>query len=156
MPIASRLKWFLDINRLRYEVVPQRSRTPRSDPGEPAAIPDARLAKSVMLRDDEGYVMAVIPASHGVAMDALNRQLHRKLDRARQRELRSLFYDCQPDAIPPAGAAYGIPTVIDDRLLEADDVYFESGDRGDLVHMTSEAFRDLNEGARHGPISSDS
>jgi len=153
MPIASRLKWFLDINRLRYEVVPQSTRPAKSSEGDPHEIPDALRAKSVMLRDEEGYVMAVVPATHRLAMDALNRQLHRKLDRARQRELRSLFYDCHPDAIPPAGAAYGIPTVIDDSLLEAEDVYFESGDHDGLVHMSCDAFRDLNAGASHGPIS---
>jgi len=118
-----------------------------------AHIPGDRLAKCVMLEDDKGYVMAVVPATHKVALRALRRELNRNLGLATDRELIELFKDCEPGALPPLGLAYGIDTILDDSLVGAPEIYFEGGDHRVLVHMSGSDFFRLMANVPRGKIS---
>lgn len=118
-----------------------------------AHVPADHLAKAVVLRDSQGYVMAVVPANHWLRMKAVRDDLGRPLMLCGEKELESLFVDCRPGAIPPLGPAYGFETLVDDDLLALADVYFEAGDHEQLVHTDGEGFRSLLKGARHGHIS---
>lgn len=55
--------------------------------------------------------------------------------------------------MPAAGQAYGLEVLVDDALLGEPDVYFEAGDRTELVRMSGADFRSLMSGARHGRFS---
>jgi Ala-tRNA(Pro) deacylase len=144
MAIASRLKWFLDVNRVRYDVL--------GGPEE-AAVPDRLRVVSRLFHDARGYVMVVHPASRQIAMAALEELAGRPLHAARDSETRDIFFDCQRGAIPPLGPAYGIPTIVDDSLPVDGDVYFSGGVESDWVHMDGAAFQDLVADAPHGPVS---
>jgi Ala-tRNA(Pro) deacylase len=45
--------------------------------------------------------------------------------------------------------------VIDERLWNLSDVYFEAGDHEDLVHLSGEAFQEIQVHAHHGRFSRD-
>jgi Ala-tRNA(Pro) deacylase len=106
-----------------------------------------------MLKDDEGYLMAVLPATHKVDLGAVRQQLNRKLGLATDRELADLFQDCEPGALPPLGRAYGIKTLLDESLIDSPDIYFEAGDHVALVHVSGEDLLRLMANARRGEIS---
>ncbi|AOY95200.1 deacylase [Cupriavidus sp. USMAA2-4] len=110
---------------------------------EAAHVPGDRLAKTLLLEDSQGYVAAVIPASHHLQIAALCEQTGRDLVLAHEDEIREVFKDCELGAIPPVAMAYGMRTYMDDTLLKHPDVYFESGNHQDLVHMSMDAFLDL-------------
>ncbi|MDO8931264.1 MAG: YbaK/EbsC family protein [Rhodocyclaceae bacterium] len=112
------------------------------------------MAKAVMLGDDKGLMMAVVPASHDVKLRQLRRETGRKLRILREREFARLFPDCEVGAIPPIGPAYGMEMVWDDCLAEQSDIYFEAGDHENLMHVSSHDFVDMLRGSRHGCISS--
>ena len=118
-----------------------------------AHIPGDRLAKCVMLADDRGYLMAVIPATHKVDLGALHRQLNRNLGLATDRELLELFKDCEPGALPPLGLAYGIDMILDESLADLPDIFFEAGDHQVLVHTSGGDFLRLMAKAPCGRIS---
>ena len=153
MAIAARLKWYLDANGVEYEVIPHPHTSSSHETAAAAHVPEDRLAKSVVLEDAEGYVLAVLPASRRVSIGELREQLNRAVELASEGDLAELFDDCETGAIPPLGAAYGIPSVVDDALLEASEIYFEAGDHEDLVHMRGEEFLGLLSSARHGRFS---
>ena len=104
----------------------------------------------MLFEDEYGYVMAIVPAARRVDVERLGAQLHRKLELATERELQSLFPDCEDGAMPALGTPYSIPTVYDDSLSCLSEVYFEAGDHDDVVHMTGEAFLELLSGSLHG------
>ena len=118
-----------------------------------AHVPGAQLAKGTVLKDDQGFVIAVVPATRRVDLGAMHRRFARPLGLATEDELKILFGDCEPGAVPPLGAAYGIESVLDDSLMEESDVYFEAGDHRELVHISGADFRKLMTGAPHGDIS---
>jgi len=153
MTISARLKWYLDSHGVKYEIVPHPHTGTSLGAAQAARVPGERLAKSVLLEDERGYLMAVLPASRRVSLLDLEEQLERHLELASEAELSQLFRDCEVGALPPVGAAYGIPTVVDDSLMNAPDIWFEAGDHEDLVHMRGLEFLTLLTGARHGRFS---
>lgn len=140
MTIAARVREFMDFHGLEYDVLSH----PRSHSSEESAhlanVPVDHVAKSVLLEDDSGFFMAVVPANHRVKLGEMGRLMDRKLRLAMEGELTALFDDCAPGAIPPLGLAYGIDTIVDDCLVEMDDIYFEAGDHEQLIHMRGENF----------------
>lgn len=117
---------------------------------EQAHVPGQRLAKAVMLEDDDGYVMAVIPASRRLALGEVHRAIGRSLGLATEGELPGLFPDCETGAIPPVGRAYGIDTLVDLALLDEPEIWFEAGDHESVVHVDRNQFRALMADARPG------
>jgi Ala-tRNA(Pro) deacylase len=150
MSIAKTVKWFLESHQLSYEVIQHPHTSSSEETADAAYIWGDQLAKSVLLEDEQGYVMAVLPASHRVDLKKLRRQMHRKLELATEAELGEIFRDCEVGAIPPLGTAYGVPVVYDDHLMKLGSVYFEGGDHEDLVYMGGAEFMRLLEGAPHG------
>lgn len=153
MAIANRLRWYLDAHGVQYDVLHHSHSKSSLGSARAAQVPGDRLAKCVLLEDERGYLLAVLPASHRMMMRALGAQLERRLELASEAELRQLFADCEVGAVPPLGSAYGIPTLIDDSLLSAPEVYFEAGDHEELIHMRGAEFLALMAGARHGRFS---
>lgn len=153
MAVSSSLREYLDAQGVQYEIVehPRSVTAPRI--AAAAHVPGARLAKSVLLEDEQGYVMAVVPSTHRVDLARMHRHTHRMLGLAVEEEIAQLFRDCDPGAIPAVGAAYGIKTVVDDSLRDQPDVYFEAGDHEALVHVDQRQFNSLMSGADHGQIS---
>ena len=150
MAIAKTVKCFLDSHHLSYEVLQHPHTSSSAQTADAAYIWEDQLAKSVLLEDEHGYVMAVLPASHRVDLEKLPRKMHRELELATEAELGEIFRDCEIGAVPPLGAAYGIPVVYDDHLGRLGSVYFEGGDHEDLVYMGGAEFLSLFENAEHG------
>jgi Ala-tRNA(Pro) deacylase len=135
-------------HHVAYKAIPHRRTASSTETAAAAHVPGDRLAKSVILADEKGFMMAVLPATHHIDLGVLKRQLHRSVGLATEHELRELFLDCEPGAIPPVGAAYGLETVIDDSLCTQGDVYFECGDHEELIQVSGEQFQELIAGSR--------
>lgn len=140
MSIAASVDAWLSNCGVKYDVIGHTRTSNSSQSAQAAHVPGDCLAKSVLLRDDGGYLMAVLPATRRLDLDALEAQLGRQLEFAPEDDLADLFRDCEPGAVPPLGEAYGVEAVLDDDMLQASDVYFEGGDHRALVHVSTEDF----------------
>jgi Ala-tRNA(Pro) deacylase len=118
-----------------------------------AHIPGNQVAKSVVVHHELGYVLAVVPSTHRVELGTLQDLLDKRLGLATEAEVTTLFNDCEAGAIPPVGAAYGVPVILDQSLGDVSDLYFEGGDHKSLVHVSSDAFRLLTKDARRARFS---
>ena len=148
MSIAYRVQDYIAEHDLAWDAVPHReSQTSREAARLAHVLPD-RVAKAVILEDRSGYVLAVIGADRRLDVSALDAALRRDLRLASEPELRTLFFDCAPGAVPPVGPAYGVTTVWDEGLGEKPDVYFEGGDHRTLVHMSGADFCELMRSAQ--------
>ena len=143
MAIAKRLSWYLNNHDVAYEVIPHPRTESSQETARAAHVDEDHLAKCVLLEDERGYLLAVLPTSRRVALDDLREHFGRRLELATEPELADIFDDCELGAVPPVGRAYGIPTVVDESLLHLEDVYFEAGEHEDLVHMKGTEFARL-------------
>lgn len=117
-----------------------------------SAIPEANFAKAILIRKRDGYLLAVVPASRNVELDALGRWLGQPVCLATEEEIASIFDDCERGAIPPVPEAFGLPAVIDDHLEGLSHIYFEGGDHCTLIHLRGSEFRRLTARTPHASI----
>lgn len=153
MSIGRKLKEYMSDARVDYDLVEHPRTESSSRTAQVAHVPGDRLAKSVVLHHDDGYVLAVVPSTHRVEVGSLERTVGCNLDLASEPEIAGLFDDCRLGAIPPAGAAYEIATVVDDSLSGQPEIWFEGGDHRTLVRVSGDGFRRLMAEARHAHFS---
>jgi Ala-tRNA(Pro) deacylase len=149
MSIPYRVQDYIAEHEVAWDLVRHQASGSSREAARLAHVSPDRLAKAVVLEDEDGYVLAVIGADHRLDVPALNETLQRDLRLASEPELSVLFPDCAPGAVPPVGGAYGIPTVWDAGLAEQPEVYFEGGDHRTLVHISGPDFCELMQPARH-------
>ena len=154
MGIAMKLSDYLKANEVQYEVVNHSHSGNSMQTARASNVPARCVAKAVVLEGDTRAVMAVLPASRRLELRTLQARSGQGLRLATERELTGLFSDCEPGAVPPVGAVYGLETIWDDSLNEQPDIYFEAGDHETLVHMKTRDFIGLMKGARHMAFSS--
>jgi len=143
MGIAMRISDYLAEQDADYEIIGHPHSSTSMESAELAHVPGARIAKSVVLGDERGYVLAVLPASCRVDLGEIHRQTNRNLGLVTEYELDALFEDCEPGAVPPFGNVYNLDTIVDENLVEQSDVYFEAGDHECLIHVSGETFETL-------------
>jgi Ala-tRNA(Pro) deacylase len=154
MAIAMTISDYLARHDVAYDVLAHPHTMTSSESAQASHISGTRLAKSVILEDENGYLMVVVPANRQVNLGELHRVMNRNLGLATESELSSLFTDCEIGALPAIGPAYGIETLVDDAIAEQPEIYFEAGDHEQLVHVSAEGFNTLlGEGTRHGRFS---
>jgi Ala-tRNA(Pro) deacylase len=151
--IPSTVQQYLDNWDVTFDVVAHPYAESSLITAAAAHVSGEEIAKSVVLEDNNGYVIAMVPATHHIHLGKLTKLLDRQIGLATEPELADLFDDCDLGAIPPFGQAYGIETVWDDALLNRQDIYFESGDHRDLIHVDHEAFKKLMTPFPHGSFS---
>lgn len=140
MSISITVRRYLDAQDVRYSNIKCSVDKHGQWQDENGDISPCCVAKAMILKDTSGLVMVVLPVAHRLKLDALNRQLHRKLRPAADVDYRDVFSDCSPGILPALGEAYSFETVIDDSLLDQEHVYIASGDVGELVQITGRDF----------------
>ena len=150
MAIAQRLREYLDASGVAYTLLPHPRTLTSQQSARLAVVPDDHLAKAVVLKDAQGYLLLVLPADHHLRLHTCQELLQRELELAAETELAQLFPDCVLGAIPALGPAYGLETWMDEALAALSQVYFEAGDHETLVQVSGESFRTLVGAARCG------
>ena len=153
MAIARTLKSYLDRYDVPYDMVHHAHTESALDSAFSAHVPVHQLAKAVVMEDDDGYVVAVIPSDNRLNVRWVNEELDRDLRLASEDKLRKLFKDCDSGAVPALATAYDLPVIWDDRLQNVADIYIEAGDHAHLVHLRGEDFRAMMEMRPHTMIS---
>lgn len=153
MAMAETLTRCLRAQDIPYDLLHHPHTATSMEAAQAAHIPGDQIAKTVVLGDERGFVMAVLPATHRIDLGELHRRFNRRLGLATESELGNLFGDCEVGAVPPIGAAYGIPTIVDDSLAEQGEVYFDAGDHEQLVHVSGETFGALLGEVEYGRFS---
>lgn len=149
MSIATTVGDALTLEGVRYKVLRHPPSASAAESGRIARVRLERLAKAVLLKDFNGYLLAVLPASCRLDLARLGELLHRRLELASEDELDQSFYDCRLGAVPPLGPWYRIPTVVEQALREQPEVYFEAGDHETLVRVSEREFERLLDGAEY-------
>ena len=143
MALSKTLQQFLDRMQVEYEVFLHAPTPSASRTAEASHISADKIAKGVLLKDESGYVLAVLPASHHLDLQEIERVLDSPASLAGELELAEIFRDCELGAVPAVGAAYGLDVIADERVMALGEVYFEGGDHTSLVRVGAADFRKL-------------
>ena len=95
------------------------------------------MAKTVLLRGGQGYMLAVLPATCRVDLDRLRQEMgDEQVGLATEGEMGQLFPDCERGAMPPFGSLYHLPTVVDESLAADEQIVFEGQTHEDAIRMS--------------------
>jgi Ala-tRNA(Pro) deacylase len=120
---------FLERQGVPYEVVEHERTQTAAAEARAAGVPAADVAKTVVVRDDEGLRLAVIPASERLDMHKLRQALASKgLRLVTEQEIADEFDQFEVGAVPPFGSMFNALELVDERLLEHDRILCSGGD----------------------------
>lgn len=141
MTTSTRLTSFLDRSGVSYRQI---SHTPDFTSQETAShtkTPGREFAKTVVLRIDESYGLAVLPAHHRLDVESLRRWLNaRNLRLATEDEMKTLFPDCEVGAESPFGSLYELPVYVSPVLARDEDITFNAGSHEEVIRMKYDDF----------------
>src|SRR5438045_9174284 len=123
MAIAPTLQKYLASKHIEYDLVSHPPTMSSMPTAEACHVRADLLAKGVVLRTKDGYVLAVLPASHRIRHAELKGELGEDFALATEHELDQLFRDCAHGAVPPIGEWYGLDVVVEDRIREQPELY---------------------------------
>ena len=121
----------LDEVGISYEVVEHEQVFSAASEALASGMPPDNAAKSVLLHDEAGYRLAVIPASDRLDLRKVGDLLETskaKVRLATEDEMGTDFPDFELGAIPPLGEMLPAPEIVDRRVLEHDRVLCNGGD----------------------------
>lgn len=153
MAIAMTVQQYLEERDVDYDVVAHHPTQSSIETAHASHVSGDRIAKGVVLETEDGYMLAILPASRHVRLGQLRAYLNGPVELATEEEIAALFADCETGAVPAVGGAYGLAVIVDESLAEQPDVYFEAGDHATLVHLTAEGFRRALGDAAHAEFS---
>jgi len=111
-------------------------------------LPGRQVAKSVLLRGPEGFLLAVLPATHHIDAEALAESLAGPVRLANDDEIANAFRDCEWGVVPPFGALYGLPVVLDEMLSRDSWIVFEGNSQVEALRMHCRDFEELEKPRR--------
>jgi Ala-tRNA(Pro) deacylase len=136
MPILTKLREYLDGQKVPYEVLAHRQAFTAQEVAEAQHVHGAELAKVVMLRSGPHFFMAVLPAPQRVDLERARAATgKRDLVLATEAEFEGLFPQCEAGAMPPFGTLYGLPVFVDQTLTGDETIVFNAGTHTQTVKM---------------------
>jgi Ala-tRNA(Pro) deacylase len=155
MTIASKLEIYLQQREIEYQLVAHAHSEYSMETAEKAHVHGDALAKGVLVKDDDGYLLVVLPADYHIELESLHKLLGQEVAMVDETTLGEVFSDCELGAVPPIGMAYGVKTIWDPKssLGKQEEVFFEAGDHQNLVRMSGVQFHELMAPAERGEFS---
>ncbi len=134
---AEKLRKYLDENEVEYVTINHSPAITAQRIAELTHTPGKELAKTVIVKMDGKFAMAVVPASSRVDLDYLKRGVAAKeVEIASESEFKSLFPDCEVGAMPPFGNLYDMDVYVAEPLTDDEEIAFNAGTHSELVRMS--------------------
>jgi len=141
---GTKLKSFLDENHIEYVTISHSPAYTAQRTAEITHISGQELAKTVIVKQDGEFAMAVLPASKRIDLDYLKRGVEAdNVEIATESEFEGLFPDCEVGAMPPFGNLYDLDVYVAEKLTEDEEIAFNAGTHTELVQMPFKDYEKL-------------
>lgn len=143
MPIQ-KLRDFLDDANIQYESISHQPTETARQTAKAVKMDDKDIAKIVMVRVDGKMTMVVLPASHKIHFNMLERELRaRNIELATEDEFKELFPECEVGAMPPFGNLYDLDVIVADALTKDETIAFNAGTHNEVIRMAYKDFESI-------------
>ena len=141
---TQKLKDYLDQHGIQYVTISHSPAYTAQRIAELTHIPGRELAKTVIVKIDDKFAMAVLPASLRIDLRHLQESIGAdEVTLSSETEFKELFPDCEVGAMPPFGNLYDMGVYVAEQLTEDDEIAFNSGTHSELVKMSYHDFANL-------------
>lgn len=141
---ARKLKEFLDREGVPYRSIRHSTAYTAQEVAASAHIPGKEMAKTVIVKVDGKWAMAVLPANRKVVLQELREITGAdRVEFAAEDEFKNLFPDCDTGAMPPFGNLYGMDVYVAPSLAEDEEIAFNAGTHDEVIRMRYRDFERL-------------
>jgi Ala-tRNA(Pro) deacylase len=141
---TQKLQDYLDQHGIQYVTISHSPAYTAQRIAELTRIPGKELAKTVIMKIDDKFAMAVLPASRRVNLWHLQEAIGAdEVTLSSETEFNELFPDCEVGAMPPFGNLYNMGVYVAEQLTEDEEIAFNAGSHSELVKMSYSDFANL-------------
>ncbi len=131
-----KLKQYLNDNHVSYHSFLHEEAYTAQELAQAAHTPGKEFLKTVVLKTDGSYRMAVLPASRQVDLAAFKREVNAgTVAMATEEEMKRLFPDAETGAMPPFGNLYNIEVYLDESLCQDEFITFNAGTHYEAIRL---------------------
>ena len=136
MPVMKLIE-FLDSQKIKYTMIRHSKAYTAQEVAASAHIPGKAMAKTVIIKIDGKFAMAVLPASYSANFDLLKRTVNAdNVKLATESEFKDIFPDCDIGAMPPFGNLYGLDVYVAEKMAEDAEIAFNACSHTELIKMS--------------------
>ena len=144
MSIARRVKEYLEENQIPYTHCTHRLAYTAQEVAAAQHVPGREMAKTIVMRADDQFVLVILPAVLKIDMKALRGELPFKhVELASEKEFATLFPDSEIGAMVPFGNLYNLSVYVDQSLSADEEIVFNAGTHVDTIKMKYQHFERL-------------
>jgi Ala-tRNA(Pro) deacylase len=144
--MIQRLEVFLSERQAKFQVVTHAGAVTAQEQAAVSHTSGWSVAKVLIVKERDGYVMAVLPACCVLDLNRLKGLVgHAPVRLATVEEIHHAVPDCAPGAIPPFGGLWGLRTFVDRTLLNVRDITMPAGDPATAIRMPASELQRLAE-----------
>lgn len=144
MSFVTKLRDYLKDNKVDYIMYYHNPTYTSTGLAKCLQVPTKELAKSVVIKIENGYAMIVLPACRRLNLNSLKSEIFKSdVKLAGEDELENLFPDCELGAVPPFGNLYDIPVYAESALDEDYEIVFNAGTHTDAIKMKYDDYKRL-------------
>ena len=141
---TQKLQDYLDQHEIQYVTISHSPAYTAQRIAELTQIPGKELAKTVIVKIDDKFAMAVLPASRRVNLRHMQEAIGAdEVTLSSEDEFNELFPDCEVGAMPPFGNLYNMGVYVAEQLTEDEEIAFNAGTHSELVKMSYNDFANL-------------
>lgn len=142
--IMKRLVEMLDENGIEYEVIHHHADYRARETALDTHTRPEEFAKTVFVRIDGQFGLAVLPSTHSVSVGRLGRSLEaHEVRLASEWEMKDLCPDAEVGAAPPFGNLFDLPVYVCPALTQDEHITFNAGSHTEAVRLRYGDFEKL-------------
>src|SRR5262249_11961231 len=111
-----RVPEFLSRNHIAFETLIHPPAFTAQKLAKYLGVPGKHVVKTVLLKGPDGFLLAVLPATHQVDTLSLAEPLGGPVRLATEQEIAAVFPDCEWGVAIPFGKLYGLQTLLEESL----------------------------------------
>jgi Ala-tRNA(Pro) deacylase len=132
---------FLAAHLVKYATLPHREAFTAQEEAAATHVPGHQWAKVVLVKKEDGYVLAVLPACCRIDLTRLQGLVGRGgLSLATVEEIRQACAGFEPGAVPPFGRLFGLLVFVDPSVLDQPEIVVPGGDHRTAVRLRTTEF----------------
>ncbi|MBU1146038.1 YbaK/EbsC family protein [Patescibacteria group bacterium] len=140
MAIPKKLLSYLDKSKIGYKIVRHKTVYTAYDAAQTLGVKLGEIAKTLLIKADKNYLLAVLPASHKLDFGKLKKLVKaKKIEIAKEGMMKKMF-KIKPGALSPFGQIYKVPVYVDKGILKAKKIIAGAGTFEESVAMTAKNF----------------
>lgn len=150
MAISKKIIKYLDDNKYKYEVIQHRTTYTAWDTAQTEHVKPQEVAKSLVLKADKDWIVAVIPSNKNLDKKKLLKVINTERKKKKEKSVKKIEFAKEPwmkknvggkvGATPPFSGILKTDIYIDKSLLNSIKVYLGSGEYDASIRVSAKEY----------------